>query len=174
MVSKLLIVLAATLDEMLIFCKMFNAGQLVKMVNCSQVYMYSLSFVQANTIAAISRLYMLYLVWESINPVEPHENIFTFLSVEIWMNTYPAPFFNASVKIIEFAAGSNGSSGMLSDIALFTSLKHYWRSNVHLNITFFLPRSLMSLSFTLNSGTHFLNVDTNPSNDWISLLDSRR
>ena len=62
MVSKLLIVLATTIDEMLIFCKVFNARQLVKIVNCSQVYMYSLSFVQANTIDAILRSYILYLV----------------------------------------------------------------------------------------------------------------
>ena len=130
MVSQLLIVLAATIDEMLIFCKVFNARQLVKMVNCSQVYMYSLSFVQANTIAAISRLHMLYLVCASVNPVEPHEIIFTFPSLEVWMNTYPTPFFDASVKTREFSAGSNGFSGMLSDIACFTSSKHFWWSTV--------------------------------------------
>ena len=62
---------------------MFNAQHLVKMVNSSQVHMYSLSFVQANTIAAILRLHMLYLVWVSVNLVEPHEIIFTFLSVEV-------------------------------------------------------------------------------------------
>ena len=94
MVSKLLIVLAATIDEMLIFCKLFNTRQLV---NSSQVHMYSLGFVQANTIAAISRSYMLYLVWASINPVEPHEIIFTFPSVEVWMKIYPTLFFDASV-----------------------------------------------------------------------------
>ena len=65
-VSKLLIIPAATLDEMLIFCKVFNAWQLVKMVNCSQVYKYSLSFVQANTIAAILRSHILSLVWDVV------------------------------------------------------------------------------------------------------------
>ena len=74
---------------------------------------------------------MLNLVWASFSLVDPHSIIFIFPSAVVWINTYPTPFSDASVNIIEFAEGSNGSRGMFFCIASLTSSRHFWCCSVH-------------------------------------------